>query len=393
MRVLALGGAGRVGRRAVGILASSSLVSEIVIAGRNLEAAQSCAKDTGEKAKAVSVDISNRDQLVMLARDCDILVNTAGPEFEVVLKALEAAIAAGTNYCDISAYGPTMERALELDSAAKAKEIIALMGIGQMPGLTSLLMMHAARQLDTAEDLHACFFVAASALGIGWTKEQLRRSREIGYVDASWQMFMKLVSPPFQSYRSGALVTVEGKADEMKSTMPGNGEIPALVVGTPETITIPRSIPGVRNVHSLISFFPFQLNERYRELGGRVTRGELNVTQAALVFLDSIITEYERGQAVPNGFLGDFAIWAEATGIRNGRRARYSCWPASMRWALTAPTLAVAALKILGGEIRTHGVLAPESCLHPLPFFKDVAHQQLKTDEPGRLLNEAWQTL
>jgi hypothetical protein len=393
LRVLALGGAGRVGRRAVGILASSSLVSEIVIAGRNLEAAQSCAKDTGEKARAVSVDISNKDRLVTLARDCDILVNTAGPEFEVVLKALGAAIMAGTNYCDISAYGPTMEKALELDSAAKAKGVTALMGIGHAPGLTNLMMMHAARQLDSAEEVRTCVFAPASVLGMGWTKEQLRRSKETGQVDASWQLLVKLATPPFHVYRGGAFVTVETKVDEMKIAMPGNGEIPALLVGSTETITIPRSIPGIRNVYALWSWFPFQLNDQHRELGGRVTSGELELSQAGVAFFNSIVAEYDRKQAVPSGLLGDFAQWAEATGIKNGRRARYSCWPASMHWVSTAPALALASLKILGGEVRTRGVLAPESCLDPLPFFRDVACHVLKSDEPGKILNESWQTL
>jgi saccharopine dehydrogenase-like NADP-dependent oxidoreductase len=200
LRVLALGGAGRVGRRAVGILASSSLVSEIVIAGGNLEAAQSCANDTGEKARAVSVDISNQDRLVTLARDCDILVNTAGPEFEVALKALGAAIMAGTNYCDISADGPTMEKTLELDSAAKAKGVTALMGIGHMPGLTNLMMMHAARQLDSAEEVRTCVFAAASAQALGWMKDELARYRETGHVVASSPMFVKLATPPFHVY-------------------------------------------------------------------------------------------------------------------------------------------------------------------------------------------------
>jgi len=60
-------------------------------------------------------------------------VNTAGPEWETVLKALDAAIAAGTNYCDIGAYGPTTEAALEFDSGAKAKDVTALIGIGTCP--------------------------------------------------------------------------------------------------------------------------------------------------------------------------------------------------------------------------------------------------------------------
>jgi hypothetical protein len=55
--------------------------------------------------------------------------------------------------------------------------------------------------------------------------------------------------------------------------------------------------------------------------------------------------------------------------------------------------LALAAFKILGGEITTHGVLTPELCLDPLPFFKEIARQMLKTDEPGKLLNEVWQIL
>jgi hypothetical protein len=55
--------------------------------------------------------------------------------------------------------------------------------------------------------------------------------------------------------------------------------------------------------------------------------------------------------------------------------------------------LALATLKIITGEIGTTGVLTPELCLEPLPFIKEVAHNQLKTNEPGELLNEAWEIL
>jgi hypothetical protein len=54
----------------------------------------------------------------------------------------------------------------------------------------------------------------------------------------------------------------------------------------------------------------------------------------------------------------------------------------------TAATFSVAALKILKGEVKTQGILAPESCLEPLPFFKEVARVVLKKEEPGKLLNE-----
>ncbi len=387
MRVLALGASGEYGKHAAKILASSNLVSEIIIAGRNLESAQKCAKEIGEKAKAVSVDISDHERLISLAGEADIIVNTAGPEFEVTLKTLRAAITAGTNYCDISADGPTIEQALGLDSAAKANDVTALLGIGMFPGLTNLLMMHAISQLDSADEVRSCFFLSASVLED--TNERLRQYRGTGLVGAAWQMIMKWPTPPFNIYRGGALTKVGSKAEEMKIAMPGNGDIPAVLVGSTETITMPRAVPELRDVHAFISWFPFQLNHHYAELGQKVNEGRMDLSKAALAFLDSIKIEFDRKQAVLPEYLGEFAIWAEAIGKKNGRSTRYSCWPAS-GWASTGTPLAVASLKILGGEIEKHGILAPESCLDPLPFFNEVARRVLKTDEPGKILNESW---
>jgi lysine 6-dehydrogenase len=394
LRVLALGGAGEYGRHAVRILASSSLVSEIIIAGRNLEAAQSCAKDMGEKARGVSVEVSDRDKLIALARDCDIVVNTAGPEYETVLKVLEAAITAGANYCDIGGDGPTTEAALKLDSAAKGRGVTALLGIGACPGVATLMMVHAARQLDRVEGVRSCGFFPAAAFGI--TRDAVRSYRETRHLSAGWQMFVKWATPPFHAYRAGALASIKNKTEEMKTTMPGNGKIPAVLVGGPEVVTIPRSIPEVQDVYTLVSWFPFQLNGIYGELGGRVAKGELTESQAALAFLELIAAEQDQWQPVPNEFPRYGTRWAEAVGTKDGSRTRYSCWPTGWYGWKKNPTpaaLALAVFKILGGEITTHGVLTPESCLDPLPFFREVARRMLKTDEPGNLLNEAWQTL
>ena len=90
---------------------------------------------------------------------------------------------------------------------------------------------------------------------------------------------MKWGTPPFHAYRGGSLVTVKNKTNEMRITMPGNGEIPAVLVGSAEAVTIPRSVPEVQDVHTLVSWFPFQLNAIYRELGGRVAKGELDDSQ------------------------------------------------------------------------------------------------------------------
>ncbi len=390
MRVLALGGAGDFGLRVVRLLASNEIVSEITVAGRSLEKAQSAAAATGEKAKAVSVDISDHGKLVSLARDSDLLLNTAGPEWEVVPKALQAAIDAGTDYCDLCAHGPTFERALALDSAARASGITALMGMGQNPGLTSLLMAHAARQLDQTTEVIFCDFYSVTALA-GW-RDRLQKYIDTGKASAAWQMIMKWGTPPFRVYHGGALKAVESKAEEVQSNMPGNGQIPAVETGGIEHITIPRSIPGVQNVHTLLSWYPFQLNDSYRDIGAQAAKGELGDSQATQQFIGGLIKEIDRRQTLPKDFVESYMLWAAAIGTKAGKKARYSCWPASTGWLSTVHAMSLGALKVLKGEVNSPGVLSPESCLDPLPFFRDVARSALR-EEPGELLHEAWQTL
>ncbi len=119
----------------------------------------------------------------------------------------------------------------------------------------------------------------------------------------------------------------------------------------------------------------------------------MDFSQAAVSFLEAIEEELDRGKKVPAEFLGDFAMWAEASGMKNGSKARYSCWPASA-WVSTSTPLAIASLKILSGEIGARGVLGPESCLDPLPFFGEVAAHVLKKnrDNVGKLLEEQWES-
>lgn len=150
-------------------------------------------------------------------------------------------------------------------------------------------------------------------------------------------------------------------------------------VRSPEPVTIPRSIPEVQDVHMLVSWFPFQLNGMYRELGGRAARGELNESEAALDFLEMILAESDREQPVSTEFPRDGLRCVEAVGTKDGRRTRYICWPTPSWYGWNkSPTpvaLVRAALKISGGEISAHGVLTPESCLDPLPFFNEITRQ------------------
>jgi hypothetical protein len=160
----------------------------------------------------------------------------------------------------------------------------------------------------------------------------------------------------------------------------------------PEPITVPRTLRDVRSVSTLVSVFPLQLNEIYCTLGRHVARGEPGKSDAAISFLESATTPTEDAPPVPRGCESGWVTWVEALGTKHGRRTRYRCWPVG-DWATTTGPLAAAALTILRGEIRETGVLSPESCLEPMPFFAEVAKLEGVEPVAGASLGESIEDL
>jgi len=390
MRVLALGGAGGVGQNTVPKLAASDLVSEIVIAGRNLEAARRIAAGLGGKGTAIQVDILNETALALLAADSDIIVNTAGPEHKVVLPALRAAIKAGVNYCDICCQGRTTEEALDLDAAAKAADVTALMGIG-IDGLSNLMLLHATRQLDKAEDLRFCIVNIIAVVG-GDPQTVLEQYRKSNRIDASMEWVMKSVTGKVRTYRDGRWLDIDPIEEAVRITSPHGSGFTAHPIDISDPITLPRTLLDIRSVSVVMSMFPPQLNELWCDLGRRIARGELDDTAAAIAFYEQMVTLPKSSLAAPKGFESGWVMWAEAVGMKQGKRTLYKSWP-SVDWMTTSGPLAAAALKILRGEIRTKGVLSPESCLDPMSFFAEAAQYGSEKPSEGKFLDESFEVL
>jgi len=154
MRVFALGGYGKVGLPAVKLLAQSDLVTQIAVAARSPERAEMAAAEIGEKAIAVQADGTDEEKLTSLLAGYDIIVNAATNE--AVLPSIRAATRTGTHYCDV-AFGNVLEQALQLASEARAADIVAILASGICPGISSLMGVHVARQLEEVEQLQLGF--------------------------------------------------------------------------------------------------------------------------------------------------------------------------------------------------------------------------------------------
>ena len=154
MKVFTLGGYGKVGFPAIKLLAQSDLVTEIAIVGRSLERAEKAATEIGKKAIAVHADGTDEQKLTSLLAGYDIIMNAATNK--AVLPTIRAATRTGTHYCDV-AFGIVIEQALQLASGAEAVGITSIVANGVCPGISNLMGVHVARQLEEVEQLQLGF--------------------------------------------------------------------------------------------------------------------------------------------------------------------------------------------------------------------------------------------
>ncbi len=371
MKVFALGGAGRTGRQTTRILEASGLVTEIMIASRQKEVAERAATELGKKATAVQVDIADEERLTSLMTTCDIVVNTSGPDFEVQLPSVRAAIRAATHYCDISFEGRPTQQVLALDAQAKVAGITALIGIGSAPGLNNLVAKHAQTQLDELEEIQTYVLVRPSTLA-GWR-------------NASMHSHLEAASGRIPTYRDGAWVDIDATENAVDLILPGSHVVRVYPCGTAEPVTLPRYLPGVRTVSSLYGYIPHRVSELFYEQVRRITAGECDVHHAFEAFYEDLARESPQKLTVAEElpFSGVIAL-----GRNEDRRVRRTYTRAT---GGTGPTLEAATLKILRGEIDECGVIPPEACLDPLPFFDEVVHLWPKSQRPpeGKIMVES----
>ncbi len=404
MRVFALGGYGASGLPATQLLADSDLISEIALAGRNLDRAVQIAKGIGDKATAVQVDGTDEEQLALLIEGYDIIVNIAANE--AVLPGIRAAIRAGVHYCDVS-FGPIADQALQLDAEAKAAGITAILCSGVAPCITNLMGVHAARHLDEVEQLQGArsWMLGARVL----TSEQLLADplESLAAVQGIrpfivWMLQRKAEAPtpPVRTYKGGQWVDTDAVQSGMEIPLPQGGTVTGYPYRSfpPVWGNLPRDLGSVPPVEGWFSPFPPQLDELLRGQALRVSAGEVDAETAVSSLFEAVESDPGRWLTLPDDFVPFSLDSVTAVGRKEGRAARYDCWMAPDVCTerngsfFTGVPLVVAALRILRGEMR-EGVMHAQTTFDPVPFFDEVAPLLPDAPPSGRLIGESLQWL
>ena len=124
-------GAGRMGLGAVFDLARQPDVEQVTVADAVLDRAQHVAA-LSPKVKAVQLDVSDDDAVVALMRGHASAISCVNYWYNE--KLARAAIAAGTNFCDLGGNNALVDAELALDAEAKGRGVNVIPDCGLAPG-------------------------------------------------------------------------------------------------------------------------------------------------------------------------------------------------------------------------------------------------------------------
>ena len=168
---------------------------------------------------------------------------------------------------------------------------------------------------------------------------------------------------------------------------PSGSMITAYLTDSPSILTLPSYLLGVQTVTCLLGMIPPQLMELFIQKSQRIARGETDWTGAAMDFFETAVSDKEHWLTFPASVPRGWGMWVVAEGLKDGRKARYLCWPSMILNWTTVP-LIITALRILRGEVSKHGVLPTEACFE-LVSFLDEASKYIPEKHQGKpLLND-----
>jgi saccharopine dehydrogenase-like NADP-dependent oxidoreductase len=356
MRVLALGGSGGVGRHACRLAVRLDAVEDLVVADVAGDAASVFARSLGPRARSLTLDISDGAALLAAMRDADVVINSAGPFFRFGVATLSAAIQAGCQYLDVCDDWEATLPMLDLHPAARTAGVTAVIGLGASPGLSNLLAVLAARELDSVDELVT-----------GWNAEAARPDEPASGTGAAVVHALRQLSGTIRVVRGGRPVD-ERPLRRVRVDYPGVGRRWAWTFGHPEPLTLPRVVAGVTTSVNVVSARPGFI-ALLKALGSGLDHGVLTPRLAARVAgvgVRHLPVPRPRALFDPDRLPPLFGL---AAGTRAGHPAAAAValtrYPGTSMGAVTGVPLAVGLQLLAAGSLAGPGVFAPEAIVDP----------------------------
>ncbi|MDP2953646.1 MAG: saccharopine dehydrogenase NADP-binding domain-containing protein [Chloroflexota bacterium] len=374
MRVLVLGGGGRMGFEAVRDLAQSPEVRRVTVADARRERAKARIEARGERERhkidLKGVDVTERAGLVAMMKETDLVVNCVGPFYRFGLGVVEAALEATVSYVDICDDYDATQAMLAQDERAKEAGVTILTGMGLSPGLTNVLARLGVDRLDRAYEVDTSWVVGvADPAGFGALFHGLH-----------------MISGKVPQYLDGQWVEVPALSGSTYVELPEPlGRCEVYYVGHSEPVTIPRFLKGLKRVTNRGGLYPPWANQHSRDrvaLGlDRVepvmVDGRPVVPRDFAIALDRAVIPARRAEGLDLGPPCS-GLRVDIRGEKGGKKVRHSYYGVCPMARATGVSASIAALMVGRGDVKAKGVVAPEACLNAEAFVAEYARRGLE---------------
>jgi saccharopine dehydrogenase (NAD+, L-lysine-forming) len=370
-RAVVLGAAGGIGRVAARALTCGDWFDDVVLAdlaaSQAAALADSLAAETGHPGiTSTGVDAVDPADLARVLAGADVAVSCIGPFYRFGAPVLAACIRAGVHLVDVCDDLDATIAQLELDGAARAAGVVGLIGMGNSPGLANVLVRYAADEL-----LDTCDSVDIMHIHGGEPDE--------GSAVVKHRIHAMVNDVPL--FVDGEMIEVrlleESAARFVEETdFRDVGRYPVFPYPHPETITLPRHIPGLRRATNRGVVYPMAYFEHTMDT---VRRGLAlhRDTPIAELPVDDWVAEIlaerprflaESGLTQPGGCL-KIVVGGTTAGERHTYVFSLSSAGGAGAGEGTGIPAALGAILIGRGAIADPGVHPPEAAVDPMEIL------------------------
>lgn len=375
---LVLGGYGEMGRIASRDLAETAKGARIIIAGRDEAKAKNYAGKLGKNVVGVAADAMKPDELAQILKKnrVNIVVNCSLYYYN--LNVMKACLEAGCNYLDLGGLFHMTRKQLKLDGGFKRKKLIAVLGMGSTPGITNVLAAYGAKMMDNIETIHVRF------AGYSWSHPK-------SHFTVPYSMYTV-----FDEFTSKPAVFIKGK---MKFVQPMSGrtaeyfsdpigKVTTFYTLHSEIATFPASFrnKGIKNCDFKVSFDEdFVHDVKVLIAAGASSKKYVRIGNAKVRPIDVAVKELNRLIPDSTNIKDIEYVRVVMKGKKGGKQTELilDCLAHSAKRAAagdidTGTPPSIVAQMIAKGAIKKRGVLPPELCVPPRPFFKELTKRDMQ---------------
>jgi saccharopine dehydrogenase-like NADP-dependent oxidoreductase len=359
------------GRYAARTAAAFDFVDDVLVGDLDGAAAARLADALGAKARSAAIDVTDEAGLVRMLSNADVVLNTVGPFFRLGPPVLRAAIQARCHYLDINDDWESTDAMLAMADDARIAGVTAVIGMGASPGISNLLAVTAARELDSVEELWAGFDLDAAMPETRGAKPAAATIHGVHQLTGRIRVF------------EGGRRVEQAALRRVDVDYPGLGRFPAWTMGHPEAITFPTRFPELRR--SLVVMTMKHSNVLAMRVLATMIRANVLSAERAAAWVERL-EGVGKPAKTPDDYLREVTragaprlppLFAIAKGRQGGREASVAAAvlsaPAVGMGGATGVPLALG-LGIVrpDGEVR-RGVFAAEAMVDPDEFFERLA--------------------